>query len=1158
MTTQVPTTAQESLTNSAAVRDWLVQQLRIDLVGPGPSDTSLHSEVLPLAPSRWYLTGFLVPIDAPEEQRAGDADAEGDLDSGDDVGGSDDAATPDQASARRAWRPSSMGLSFLLNADTISVEVEITWGDYRGIRQSKEWGEGESGDKGDDSGGRPEWRRLHRVEKFPLSVAQDGRSEHPVPNSDGLELSMLVRPATLRSEQGARKVRAVSIFLVNRRAPIDKAGEAEEAFAFQVMLSVSSTDGFLPRGDIRGFDSNDWDERLADLHYCDVADYAVGHNMAAEWTEEGGNCRRIMSACMPLTPVARVVSNPDIPAFELGMEALGKLADVADAKARLSGVVKAYRAWIDEQRQTLNKLSAKRQEVARTLLDDGLAAANRIEDGIRCLDQPKALEAFRVANRAMARAARQRESQILAMAPKDLPEPKWRPFQLAFILLNLRGVLEPTHADRDTVDLLFFPTGGGKTEAYLGLAAFSIAYRRIENPGLTGAGLSVLMRYTLRLLTLDQLGRASALICALELERHADTSSPKMLGDWPIEIGLWVGRAATPNRMGHAGDNDSRHVTARWKVLDYQRKSNKPLPVPIRTCPWCGTPFERDSFRLVDAGGKSDERQPVNLELRCVSRECEFHLARKPLPILTVDEPIYNRLPAFLIATVDKFAGMPWTGDIANFFGGANRCDGAGFFGAMAPNGGVPLHKPLLPPDLVIQDELHLISGPLGTMVGLYEGALDRLCWRHIEGQRIRPKIIVSTATVRKAERQVRALFDRRDTRIFPPPGPDRHDSFFARTLPTSDTGARQYLGIAVPGGSPKVLFLRTVISLMAIAETAWQQNKPDDKNPADPYMTLVAYFNALRELGGARRIVEGEVGPRLLAYDRRLRVGETANFRSREIKYDVMELTSRVPTDEVADAKRRLGSPFKGRKDKDSVDVALATNMISVGLDITRLGLMVVSGQPKTAAEYIQTTSRVGRQADKPGLVVALLNINKPRDRSHYERFVAWHSAFYRSVEPTSVTPYSPRALDRALAAVAVGLGRLGIPDFTPSKGARLALQKRSELDMVAEALATRAGAHDGKLNAAEQTALANRVRQRVADVLDDWARISNEVGQAGVELGYQKEPGVAQHLLREMLDNESLPPYKRRFRAPRSLRDVEPSVLIKLESPSGQPVAE
>jgi hypothetical protein len=1145
---QLSASGQAQFAKSAEVRSWVVEQLRLDLVGPGPADTALQTEILPQAPSRWYLTGFLVPLDAPDEQRAGDSDAEGDLDSGDDTGGSDDAATPDQASARRTWRPSSMGLSFLLDAEVISIDVEVIWGDYRHVEKPRVAGEG---DDGGGSGIRSEWQRIHRVERVAVPVTKEGRSEYPLPNSEGLELSVLVRPASLATEQGARAAKAVSVFLVNRRTPAKEAGRADEAFAFQVLLSISSAGEFLPRADIRGLDSEDWDERLADLHYRDVADYAVGHNVAAEWVVVEGQCRTVMSACTPLAAVPRVIPNPNIPDFELEMETLGRVPDPGGAWSRLSGVVGAYRGWIQEQRATIRGLSPKRQEVAGALLDDAFAASNRIEDGITSLENPEVLEAFRIANRAIARAAWQRESQIRGMAPSDIPAPKWRPFQL--ILPNLRGLVEPTHRDRETVDLLFFPTGGGKTEAYLGLAAFAIAYRRLSNPGLTGAGLSVL-RYTLRLLTLDQLGRASAVICALELERQADTSSPKKLGDWPIEIGLWVGRAATPNRMGHQGDNDSRHVTARWKVLDYVRKSHKPLPVPIRTCPWCGTPFDRDSFRLVDANGKADERQPVNLELRCVNCDCEFHLARKPLPILTVDEPIYGRLPAFLIATVDKFAGMPWTGEIASFFGGANRSDGVRFFGPADPLGGTPLHKSLLPPDLVVQDELHLISGPLGTMVGLYEAALDRLCWRNLEDKRVRPKIIVSTATVRKAERQVRALFDRRDTRIFPPPGPDRRDSFFAKTLSSDDPGARQYLGIAVPGGSPKVLFLRTVISLMAIAETAWQQNKPDEKNPADPYMTLVAYFNALRELGGARRIVEGEVGPRLLVYDRRL----TARLRSRDIKYDVMELTSRVPTDVVAEAKRRLGSVFRGRKDKDGVDVALATNMISVGLDITRLGLMVVSGQPKTAAEYIQATSRVGREADKPGLVVVLLNINKPRDRSHYERFVAWHAAFYRSVEATSVTPYSPRALDRALAAVAVGLGGLGIAEFTPSKGARLAQSRRGVLDMVADAISTRAGAHDGKLSTSEQTALATRVRERVADVLDDWARISNEVGQAGVELGYQKEAGVAQYLLREMLDKEALPPYKRKFRAPRSLRDVEAPVLIKLESPTGQSISE
>jgi hypothetical protein len=1156
----LPAARAQVFANSAGVRSYVVEQLRLDLIGPGPADTSLHAEALTQAPSRWYMTGFIVPRDAPEEQRAGDAAAEGDLDSGDDSGGTDDSAAPDPASARRSWRPSSMGLSFLLEGRTASIEVEVTWGDYRWVGRPNEQRatEDREAEGAAATAGRPEWHRNHRVEKIPLFVDTNGRSDHPVPKSNGLELSMLVRPTTLLTENGNKPAKAISLFLVNRRKPVEELGRADEAFAFQVQLAVETADGFLPRADLRGLESDDWDERLGDLHYRDVCDYAVGHNVAAEWVLAEGVSRRVLSACMPVTAVPRVVPNLDISNFELGMETLGRLADASEAKAKLSGVITAYRDWISQQRAVIGQLALKRQEVARTLLDEATAAANRIADGIASLGQPEVLEAFRIANRAIARAARQREGQIRGVAPKDAPVPRWRPFQLAFILLNLRGLAEPTHAEREAVDLLFFPTGGGKTEAYLGLAAFAIAYRRLTNTGLTGAGLSVLMRYTLRLLTLDQLGRASAVICALELERLADSGSPKKLGDWPIEIGLWVGRGATPNRMGYEGYNDSRHVTARWKVINYKRKSNRPLPVPIRSCPWCGTSFDRDSFRLVDASGKADERQPVNLELRCVNRDCEFHLSRKALPVLTVDEPIYRRLPAFLIATVDKFAGMPWTGEIAAFCGGANRGDGTRFFGAATPVGGVPLSKPLLPPDLVIQDELHLISGPLGTMVGLYEAALDRLCWREVDGMRIRPKIVVSTATVRKAERQIRALFDRRDTRIFPPPGPNRNDSFFAHTLGIDDPGARQYLGLAVPGGSPKVLFLRSLVSLMAIAETAWEQNKPDDKNPADPYMTLVSYFNALRELGGARRIVEGEVGPRLLTYNRRLRAGETVRFSARDIKYDVMELTSRVPTDAVADAKRRLAGAFKGRKDKDSVDVALATNMISVGLDITRLGLMVVSGQPKTAAEYIQATSRVGREATKPGLVVALLNINKPRDRSHYERFVAWHSAFYRSVEATSVTPFSPRALDRGLAAIAVGLGRLGLADFTPSKGAKLAQSKRGDLNMVADVLAARAGGHDSKLSAAEQTALADRIRLRVTDILDDWAKISNEAGQAGVELGYQRETGVAAYLLREMLDKEPLPPFKRKFRAPRSLRDVEPPVLIKLESPSGQPVPE
>lgn len=357
--------------------------------------------------------------------------------------------------------------------------------------------------------------------------------------------------------------------------------------------------------------------------------------------------------------------------------------------------------------------------------------------------------------------------------------PPGRPFQLAFLLMNLKGIAEPTHEDREVVDLLFFPTGGGKTEAYLGLAAFALILRRLRHSGIDSAGLGVLMRYTLRLLTLDQLSRAATLICALELERQKHADKP---GDWPFEIGLWVGRAATPNEMGRKNDNNPN--SARARTIAYKNNSQKASPIPLEECPWCGTKFTPNSFNLVP-----NQDNPTDLRITCVNRKCEF-TRNNPLPILAVDEPIYRRLPCFLIATVDKFAAMPWTGPVGGFFGRVERHDRNGFYGPCEPNIGLPLPAPPQPPDLIIQDELHLISGPMGTLVGLYESALDELCARKVGEKVIRPKIVASTATVRRAEMQIRALFCRRTVDIFPPPGPDRRDSFFAVTH-RPDTAAR-------------------------------------------------------------------------------------------------------------------------------------------------------------------------------------------------------------------------------------------------------------------------------------------------------------------------------------------------------------------------------
>ena len=1106
-----------------AVREKLVEALQIDLVGPGRG-LGDPKEVLPQAPSRWYLTGFLVPLGAKPEQRK-DETAEDDLDEAGETGEVDENVPVEKAAARPRFFPSSIGASVIVPSDAVDVKVKVRWGDYRRRSESLE-----------------EWERTEREEIVSIALAHANgiAKEKPVPNSDGLTIAYLSRSVGLLAAEAEFPADAhiLSIFVVNRRAemPDDR---RDEAFVFQVQLELGSESEFLRRPNLRGIASDDWDESVADLQYRDVGEFAVGHNVATEAIQEDEVCCKVVrTRWIPMAEVEKV-DPADIPGVEWSMDALANLQDGPDAKAKLGPLVEQYRDWIKKQAKEIPATPAKRAATGKELIVRANVAADRIEAGIELLAIPECLEAFRIANKCMAEAARRRLGVMLDK-PVNEVNPKWRPFQLAFVLMNLKAIADPGSDDRNVVDLLFFPTGGGKTEAYLGLAAFTLVLRRLRNPGIASAGLSVLMRYTLRLLTFEQLSRAATLICALELERHDNVDK---LGEWPFEIGLWVGRAATPNRMGKRGDNDSN--SARSRTLRYLDDDSRPSPIPLEECPWCGKKFSKNSFQL-----KPNSDHPTDLRVSCVNRECKFGRGI-PLPIVTVDEPIYRRLPCFMIATVDKFAALPWTGNVGAFFGRVERYDKHGFYGPCDPMLGnkMPVHR-LQPPDLIIQDELHLISGPLGTMVGLYESAIDELCSLQKDGKTIRPKIVASTATVRQAETQIRALFNRGVVDIFPPPGPDRRNSFFAETKTSSERNARLYVGIAAQGRSPKVAMLRVYLALLGVAEKYRTKRKsPGLEDPADPYLTLVGYFNSLRELGGARRLIEDEVRNRLEGYADRKRVGETSGlFDRRRIDYEPVELTSRIDTARVSEAKRRLALSFK---DEKHVDVAIATNMISVGLDITRLGLMVAFGQPKSSAEYIQATSRVGRDANRPGLVVTILNVHKPRDRSHYERFTAYHESFYRSVEATSVTPFSPRSLDKGLAATLVGLVRQGYRSMTPPLGAKAILKERNQLDAAVESLANRAREHSKNLPPDELERLRQRVRDRGADLLDSWAKQAQDLAMSGVGLQYnQNEAGGAKQLLYDFLDPDlkNLQPthVNMKFRANRSLRDVEESVNI------------
>ncbi len=1154
--------------SAAGIRDGLVRRLRRNLVGPSePEDADLAAERLPAgeSPSRWYLTGFIAPsgeLTAPVTAAPADPSEDAGFDEGDlflpDLegfgagGAAGDHDEPEPPAARRRFLPSSIGLSTMIDPAVTTLDVTVSWGDYVPEPPLPP----EVLDNGVEPRGEPvTWRRIARSATLTLTIPaeDDGLVKTPIPESaatarpgGALELGIRARPFRLALATGAvREVRVVTIFLVNkRREPASRYRDL--AYAYQVRIDLHCPHGFVAQHDLSRITRDDWDEQLADLHYRDAAAYAVGLGCATGHEADAiGVVRRVHTTHLPRAAVERTVTAP-VAGVEFAMDRLAMLADqdAAAVHAALDPLVTAYAVWAERQRQAASAAdiadAPQRARTAAKLIEGQVAACARIAAGIALLaDDRRARTAFAIANRAVADAGRARR-------PGDRA-PAWRPFQLAFILLNLAGMADRTHRDREIADLLFFPTGGGKTEAYLGLAAFTIALRRLGADGLLGAGVSVVMRYTLRLLTLDQLGRAAGMVCALELLRvgpdYRRADDRPLLGDWPIEIGLWVGSDASPNWLG--GKGDKRDDTAVKRVRAYRSGRDPRAPAPIKACPWCGTAFTAQSFQCVPHADK-----PTNLEIRCANIGCAF-TGDRPLPIVTVDEAIYRRLPAFLIATVDKFAALPWRGQAGAFFGHVDRADTTGFYGAAEPGCGRPIDggdghgtARLDPPDLVIQDELHLISGPLGTVAALYEAAIDRLASRDIGGVRVRPKIVASTATVRRAQGQISALFDRHVTHIFPAPGLDRRDSFFARTRTEGpDDPARWYVGLAAAGRGPKLVFLQALVTLLAGAQGCADESGDD----ADAYLTALCYFNALRELGGARRIVEDEVATRARTYGTERRRLEPPDhpFGNRTIGEPV-ELTSRVSTDQVAAAKRRLETVFTG-EGTEPVDVALATNMISVGLDIDRLGLMLVQGQPKTAAEYIQATSRVGRNPARPGLVVVVLNVHRPRDRMHFEQFGHFHDTFYRAVEATSATPWSARALDRALPAVVVAIARHLDPALTPSDAVAALAGSPQTRTAVVRHLVDRAPDDivGGK----------DRLAALIEGLLDDWITVAAVQTALGTGFSYEDRP---HRLLHPPLDPAPPDdPAHRRFHAGWSMRDVEPGVLVRPRGPEGETVA-
>ena len=1186
----------------AYVRELLQLAVMDDLLGPadGPNE-----QIVDMSVRDRYLVGKLAPMEGERggveglegplaEEAAGeepgdlrvhegrhDPGAEFDSTAGK-VDAESEASDEIDSTSNQSLVPSSFGITFCVDGDVERIELEARWGRYERVydheitktRVNKETGKEEEIKA-------KVWQRIPCAGSFVLDL-EEGIVAHRAPDPDNPEVRVqgTVRG---RNENGDR---LVTLFLVNAQHELDENKDA--AWLFQPELAVRAAEESDDPAIFRRrpvLDEEAEEERAAlEMVYRNHMEFAVGHGVSVHAQtdlEHPDRATEIRSVVIPRNEVT-VTETPgldpaDRPAMrrmvEEGLLDMQRLADF-DRTAlmeALSILTDDYGAWIEEQRARIGGELRDHREQAELALARCEAILERLREGLGVLEtDDDALEAFRLANRAMASQRihsvyalkRRRGEKVNLSDLDDSGNRSWRPFQLAFVLLSIPSLADPTHRDRTQpieayADLLWFPTGGGKTEAYLGVAAFTMFVRRLQGDlgGFDSSrGLSVIMRYTLRLLTLQQFQRATTLICAMEvIRREMAASGDERLGPAPFTIGLWVGNKVTP------GTTEASHLAIRDLKDPDKWEAGYSSPAQFTSCPWCGA--EVDPKRDIEV-----DKARLRTAIYCGDKKgrCDFSRGRSKnevhpgIPALVVDEEIYHRPPSMMIATVDKFAMMAWRGETRTLFGIADReCPRHGLLwpdAACTDNhqqdrrNGLPATKMrrisrIRPPDLVIQDEFHLISGPLGTMVGLYETAVDELCTWELDGQTIRPKIVASTATVRKAREQIGNVFMRNVT-IFPPHGLDIEDNFFSVQRSVSEKPGRRYLGVCSPGASRPSVLIRVYTAFLTAAQALFDRFG----DVADPYLTTVGYFNSLRELGGMKRLAEDDVQTR--AYRVRMSLVDRPGLAQRSVN-NIRELTSRVSSRDIPKYLDQLEVKFNGRFDASegrwvtewkegelrAIDVVLATNMLSVGVDVNRLGLMVVNGQPKGTAEYIQATSRVGRQF--PGLVCTVLTWARPRDLSHYETFEHYHATFYRHVEAQSVTPFSPRAMDRGLTGTMISIVRLENDDFNPNDGAsKLVGTGMPEIGHAVEAITDRAWrVADTKTRDLAELELDERI--------DEWAK---EASIGGRTLAYEKR-GEGRDTKVALLERPGVKPWND-FTVPMSMREVEPGVALVMNS--------
>jgi hypothetical protein len=1184
---------------------WL--RLRRELLGPAEVDESLRPGDVP---RDLYMTGILAPADAdeldiPAAELLGEAPSEVPGDAEDEEAAILVAPTGAAYLDPKAL-PHSFGLSFRVAAGSVA-DIAITWGDYL-----------QAGDH---------WERIPQrwIERgldlaMPRSIDREGLRFHVIsdPGSPG----------------------RVSLYLENLRS-----GESRDSstHAFQPQIRVViATGGLLPVEDQRQLGGED---PATQLLYRYARPYARGHMTSAMWrsvdpergmTPEqlhafwpdvvqdaalaGFAAPDVRTEFLPATEVPTPTfewTGPEIP--ELSAGALSGF-DEGDLRDRLAPLAAGYRRWVAGRRDAMGvEVEPEHLEAAAYNLAQCDRIADRIAEGIDLIarDRDSRL-AFGFAMQAIERQS----------AWQGRPGFEWRPFQLAFILLALPSVGDAAHEDRAVCDLLWFATGGGKTEAYLALVAFAAALSRLRaadtSPGLrSGHGTVVLTRYTLRLLTLQQFRRTARLVTACELLRVTAGGGGRTHGwrprwyrepaDWlwgtsRFSVGLWVGGQVTPNRLEDY--TYPRRIPGALSLLREGRGDRtQGEPAQMVRCPACDAwlavpekglpvgqrihliyqgagslgapvvedggfatlvrdePFGRPGWRRLTVsfpaarteveimgwwrtvaaatgariGAASAVRpgyffrvamisntpRPIDFDVFCVAPGCPLaregfkeqvpvslesrrapahgpfewqmvpdpfrdnadsaRATRVPIPILTVDDQVYQRLPTVLVATVDKFASLPFDPKAGAIFGNVDRYHARqGFYrsSAVTPQaaGLARSVAPVQPPSLVLQDELHLIEGPLGSLAGLSETAISAL----LGG---RQKYIASTATIAAAPDQILSLFQR-EASVFPQPGLAIGDTFWS-TLPPSDAFAegrpgRLYLGYTSPGRGPQTPLIRLISSLMQEAQIAEDAGATEAER--DPFTTVVGYFNAVRELAGAVALARQDV--RQWMQDR---------YATPRQYDDPMNLSSQAESTRLPLLLEELA-----QRGGDAVPLVVATSMFGTGVDVPRLGLMFVNGQPKTTAAYVQATGRVGRETG--GLVVTFMRAARPRDLDHYEYFAAYHSTLSRSVEAISVAPFAPRARERLLGPLMVALLRqsreLGGVSPAPWVGDpnRILAQRVSpETAAVIEMLRVRAA---GQPPARRPD--PNDVATEAEAALDRWVSVAQRAADVGLALAY------------------------------------------------------